>query len=144
MIWTHWRIMQGYKSKLYYTVALCKLLPVLHDWHMHFIACQTPLTFGCIIVMATTWRGKKRFCRLERSTVNAMGPSLHIPNVQILEQYWFVVFIATIIAESWHIPDRHPHSNIISSAVKKQTPTKLHYWIYKKVFTKYKRNALIE
>ncbi len=32
-----------------------------------------------------------------------MGPSLHIPNVQILEQYWFVVFIATIIAESWRI-----------------------------------------
>ncbi len=46
---------------------------------------------------------------------------LHIPNVQILEQYWFWVLIATITAESWYIFLTDIHiSNIISFAVKKK------------------------
>lgn len=69
----------------------------------------------------------------------ATRPSLHITNVQILELYWFGLFKLKVEAGRDPLP-----FNIISFAVKKNNLKclpKLHHWIYKKVFTKYKKEC---
>lgn len=98
--------MQGYQSKtVLYSSFMVKLSPVLHDWHMHFIPCQTRWLLAAL-VMATPWRGEK-LERISRfyGTLLTYSKCANVRAVLILglHRYYY----------SWtlrHIPDRHPHS----------------------------------
>jgi len=103
---------------------MVKMSPVLHDWHMHV----KHVDFW----LHKWWQQLEEGTQINSRCYGTLFTCSKCANIRAvlilnLHRYYY----------NWklrHIPDRHPHSNNISFAVeKKQTPIKLHYWIYKKI-----------
>lgn len=113
---------------------------------MHCIACQTPLIIGCISDSNNVKREKKKKKKKDLLTrkkdSQCYGTLFTYSKCANIRAVLIWVFIANITAESWRIflTDIHIWISLVLQW-KNQTPTKLHYWIYKKSIYKIQKQC---